>query len=136
MYEGVQRCNTCGANLTLDDLRSPNCRYCGTVFPHRAQAEQHAQLAGQMMNQMMAQQAALQDQWRAGYGLGPMAPSPMMPPPPGSPGSPYADPARLAAVQMANVGNLSRMITVIVLAVVVGTFVLVGVIVAVVMMRA
>ena len=131
MYEPVQKCTSCGAGLTLDDLRSPNCRYCGVVLPHRAQAEQHAQLAGQMMNQMMAQQAALQDQWRAGYGM-----APMMPPPPGAPGSPYADPSRVAAAQMANVGRMSRMITMMVLAIVVGTFVLVGVIMAVVFLRA
>jgi hypothetical protein len=135
MYEAVQRCTACGANLTLDDLRSPNCRYCGTVLPHRAQAEQHMQLMGQMMNQMVAQQAAIQDQWRANYGVGPIGPAGPMPPP-GAPGSPYADPARLAAVQMQNVGRMSRMITMIVLAIVVGTFILVGVIMAIVMMRA
>lgn len=85
MYEPVQRCKHCGANLTLDDLRQPNCRYCGTVFPHRAQAEQHAQVVGQVMNQMMGQQAQIQNQWRAGFGLGPMAPPP---PPYGAPMQP------------------------------------------------
>src|SRR5580704_8209659 len=102
MYEAVQRCNSCGAGLTLDDLRSPNCRYCGTVLPHRAQAEQHAQLAGQMINQMIAQQAQVQAQWRAGV-VGSFQGGPVMPPPPGAPGSPYADPQRMAAMQMANV---------------------------------
>ena len=76
MYEPVQRCTHCGANLTLDDLRKPNCTYCGTVLPHRAQAEQHAQVVGQVMNQMMGQQAQIQNQWRQGFGLGPMAPPP------------------------------------------------------------
>ncbi len=78
MYEPVQRCTHCGANLTLDDLRKPNCTYCGTVLPHRAQAEQHAQVVGQVMNQMMGQQAQIQNQWRQGFGLGPMAPPPPM----------------------------------------------------------
>jgi hypothetical protein len=37
MYEPVQRCTNCGANLTIDDLRVPNCRYRGSVLPHRGQ---------------------------------------------------------------------------------------------------
>jgi hypothetical protein len=137
MYAPVQRCLACGANLTLDDLRSPNCRYCGTVLPHRAQAEQHAQLAGQMMNQMIAQQAQIQDQWRAGYGMGggQFSGGPVMPPPPGSPGSPYADPQRIAAAHMARVTGMSRMITFVILGVVVMTLVFVAAIVLFVMVR-
>jgi hypothetical protein len=136
MFEAVQKCNGCGAGLTLDDLRSPNCRYCGTVLPHRAQAEQQMQANAQIMSQMMAQQAQVQNQWRAAYGAGPV-----MPPPPGAgaPGSPYADPMRIAAAHAMQVGevsrNISRMITMIVVGVVVATFLLVGGIVAFMMFR-
>ncbi len=52
MYEPVQTCKHCGATLTLDDLRQPNCGYCGTVFPHQAMAAQHAQVVGQVLRQM------------------------------------------------------------------------------------
>lgn len=141
MYEVVQHCNNCGANLTLDDLRATACKYCHTVFPHHAQAAQHAAVAGQMMNQMIAQQAQVQNQWRAGFGVGPMpmgvpgGPPPVggppgLPPgvspyggppgvspyglPPGAPGSPYADPARIAAVHMQQSAKLTRNIGIIV----------------------
>ncbi len=124
MYEPVQTCTRCGAGLTLDDLRAPNCKYCGTVFPHKAQAAQHAELAGQVMNQMMAQQAQIQDQWRAAFGAGPMPPTgpmgpamgpmgpmgPGMPPPPGAPGSPYASPQAIAAAHMMQVGQVQQQV--------------------------
>jgi hypothetical protein len=152
MSQGVQRCNNCGANLSLDDLRATNCKYCNTVFPHHAMAAQHAAMAGQVMNQMMAQQAQVQNQWRAGFGVGPMptgvpgGPPPVGGPPggyppgvspyggppgvspyglpPGAPGSPYADPSRIAAVHMAQSAKLSRNITIIVVAAVVVPIVL------------
>jgi predicted RNA-binding Zn-ribbon protein involved in translation (DUF1610 family) len=65
MYAPVQTCNHCGATLSLDDLRRADCPYCGTVYPHRAQAEQHAQVVGQMMGQMMGQALQMQSQMRA-----------------------------------------------------------------------
>jgi hypothetical protein len=128
MYEAVQKCTSCGAGLTLDDLRSPNCRFCGTVLPHRAQAEQHAQLVGNVMNQMMAQQAQVADQWRSNFGFGPQPGPPL-----GTPGYPYADPQRIA-VQVSNQAQtLARTITIVVLAIVIGSFVLVGATIALVM---
>ena len=45
------RCPTCGANLSLDDLRGSNCRYCGTALPHQARAAEQAALVNQMLNQ-------------------------------------------------------------------------------------
>ena len=120
MYEPVQKCTNCGAGLTLDDLRVPNCKYCGTVLPHRAQAEQHAQLVGQVMGNMMAQQAQVQDAWRNAYGAPPMGA------PPGAqfgpyggagpygPNGPYANPHAIAAAQVANVVGISRMVRVII----------------------
>jgi hypothetical protein len=110
MYEPVQRCTNCGANLTIDDLRLPNCRYCGTVLPHRAQAEQHAQLVGQVMGGLMAQQAQFRN---APYG-------------------PYADVNRIAAANIAAVVGVSRTITIVVSCIVLGVFLVVGVVLAVV----
>lgn len=60
----VQSCTHCGAQLSLDDLRKPNCPYCGTVYPHRAQAQQHAELVGQVVGQLMNQSLQAQDQYR------------------------------------------------------------------------
>jgi len=51
----VQRCNHCGANLSLDDMRGTNCPYCSTVFPHHAQAAQHAVLVNQVLDQQLRQ---------------------------------------------------------------------------------
>lgn len=109
MYEPVQKCTHCGAGLSLDDLRLPNCKYCKTVFPHRAQAEQHAQMANQMMGQMMQQQAAIQDQWRGAFGVGPMNPGAGPPggPPPGMPAAPYAG----YQAGMAQANAMSKMVT-------------------------
>jgi hypothetical protein len=130
MNQAVQSCKNCGAGLSLDDLRGANCRYCGTVLPHRAQAEQQAQLVGQVMNQMIGQQAQIQNQWRAGFGAPPM---PMMPP--GTPGLPYADAQRVAALSTAHAMRMSRVITYTVVAIIVGTFLLVGVIIFLTAMR-
>lgn len=142
MYEPVQKCLHCGANLTLDDLRKPNCTYCGTVYPHHAQAAQHAAVAGQVMNQMMAQQAQIQAGWQSAYGMGPPMAPPGMPggPPPGvpvnpfGPGSPYADPHRIAAAHMAQTAGIARSITLIVTLAIAGSFVLAIVIVAAVLL--
>ena len=125
MYEVVQKCAHCGANLTLDDMRKTNCPYCGTVYPHQSQAAQHAQVVGQVMNQMMGQQAQIQNQWRGAFGVGPMP----MAPPAGMPGSPYGDPNLIAQAHLANAQRLSRNITLIVTLSIVAVFVLVGVIV-------
>lgn len=74
MYQAVQQCTHCGANLSLDDMRRTDCPYCRTVYPHHSQAQQHAQVAGQMMGQLLGQQAAVQNQWRAAFGVGPLSP--------------------------------------------------------------
>jgi len=126
MYEAVQKCKYCGANLTLDDMRKTNCPYCGTVYPHHSQAAQHAEVVGQVMNQMVAQQAQIQNQWRGAFGVGPMP----MAPPPGMPGSPYANPNQLAQAHFAQAQQLSRRITLIVTLSIVIVFLVVGVIVA------
>ncbi len=47
------RCSTCGATLSLDDLRGANCRYCGTALPHHARAAEQAALVNQMLNQQL-----------------------------------------------------------------------------------
>ncbi|HEY1694375.1 MAG TPA: hypothetical protein VGG39_19535 [Polyangiaceae bacterium] len=135
MYEAVQKCTNCGAGLTLDDLRGSNCKYCGTVFPHKAQAAQHADMAAQVMNKMMAQQAQIQDQWRGAFGAPPLYP-PGAPPgvgpmvPPGAPGSPYADPARIAAAHglyVQQIGTqVSRTVTIVIVAVVAVTLLFAG----------
>ena len=134
MYEAVQNCNHCGANLTLDDMRKPNCPYCGTVYPHHAQAAQHAEVMSRMMGQMVAQQAQIQNQWRGAFGVGPVPP-PGMPGTPGTPGSPYADPLRLAELHQAQASRLATRIFTIVLLSVAGVFVLVGLILALMLLR-
>lgn len=126
MYETVQKCQFCGANLTLDDMRKTNCPYCGTVYPHHSQAAQHAQVAGQVMNQMMAQQAQLQNQWRGAFGVGPM------PPPPGAPGSPYASPMGLAQAHMMQAQQLSRNIMLTVTISIAAVFLIVGLVIVLV----
>jgi hypothetical protein len=147
MYDSVQTCKHCGANLTLDDLRRTNCPYCQTVYPHHSQAAQHAQVAGQVMNQMMAQQAQIQNQWRGAFGVGPMPQGPPGGPPPpgvaGMPGAPpgmpganpyghaYGNPHMIAQAHVAHAMQTSRTITMVVLAIVLGTFLLVGAIVAI-----
>ncbi len=48
----VQRCASCGAGLTLDQMRRTDCPYCNVVYPHHARAVEQAAL----VNQIMAQQ--------------------------------------------------------------------------------
>lgn len=55
----LYRCSTCGASLSLEQLRGTDCPFCHTVFPHHGAAVQHAAL----VNQVMAQQFHAQ-----GYG--------------------------------------------------------------------
>jgi len=49
MTRDAMRCTTCGANLSLEELRGTTCPYCKTAFPHHAQAVQHAALVNQIM---------------------------------------------------------------------------------------
>jgi hypothetical protein len=56
MSAPVQRCNHCGANLSLDDMRGTSCPYCRTVFPHHAQAAQHAALVNRVFNEQLRRQ--------------------------------------------------------------------------------
>ena len=137
MYKPVQNCTHCGANLTLDDMRRTSCPYCGTVYPHHSMAAQHAQVAGQVMNQMMAQQAQVQNQWRAAYGAPPQPPHPGapgpgmppgMPPGPGMPGSPYGDPNQMVQAHMQHAQAMQRGIQRTVMFSFIGVFVLVGIV--------
>ena len=34
----VTNCGHCGANLSVEDMRQPTCRFCGTVLAHYARA--------------------------------------------------------------------------------------------------
>lgn len=67
----VQRCNHCGANLSLDDMRATNCPYCHTVYPHHAQAAQHALLVNQVLDQQLRQRGIAPGVHVSGYGAGP-----------------------------------------------------------------
>jgi hypothetical protein len=128
MYKPVQTCTNCGAGLTLDDMRKTDCPYCGTVYPHHSQAAQHALMANQMMGQLMQQvQQPMQPPGQPPYN--PYA-QPGTPPPPGAPGSPYGDPMRMMQAQMQYAQRTSRNIMLVVTLGIVGTFVLIGVIMA------
>lgn len=138
MYKPVQHCDHCGANLTLDDLRGTQCPYCKVVYPHHSQAQQHVQVIGQVMGQMMQgqtmqgqtmhRQGPIQSQWRGAFGVPPIAP-----PPGGSPGSPYYDPNQMMQAHMQHAQQMSRRITTIILVATIGGFVLVAAIVALTM---
>ncbi len=65
-------------------MRGDNCPYCGMVYPHKSMAAQHADVANQMMGQMMAQQAQQQNQWRAAMGVPPIGGAPPYAGPPGA----------------------------------------------------
>ncbi|MCA9584807.1 MAG: hypothetical protein KC657_05565 [Myxococcales bacterium] len=141
MLKTVQNCTNCGANLTLDDMRKTDCPYCKTVYPHHSQAAQHAQMANQVMGNLLAQQAQIQNQWRGAFGVGPVHPGPPGGPPPGMtppvlnhpygpPMSPYGDPNQMVHAHMAQANKMARNITLIVVVSIVASFVLVGVIVA------
>lgn len=77
MYESVQNCQQCGANLSLDDMRKPSCPYCGTVYPHQSMAAQHANMVGQVLAQQGVPTALNPHQHQPGpgqpgpYGAGP-----------------------------------------------------------------
>jgi hypothetical protein len=134
MLKPVQTCTNCGAGLTLDDMRKDNCPYCHVVYPHKSQQAQHANMANQMMGQMMAQQAQVQAQWRGAFGVGTPPPTgqPGMPPtgqpgmPPGmTPGAPY-NPNAMIQHHMAQANATASGIQKMVLIFVIGTFVMVG----------
>src|SRR5262245_25225447 len=55
MTRDAMRCGTCGATLSLEELRGTNCPYCKTAFPHHAQAVQHAALVNQIMKEQFVQ---------------------------------------------------------------------------------
>lgn len=78
MNPDLYRCPTCGASLSLDQLRGTDCPFCKTVFPHHARAVEQAKL----VNQVMAQQAG----WAA-----PQVPMQYGAPMPPTPGFGYAD---------------------------------------------
>lgn len=46
---GIQRCQTCGANLSVHDLTRDDCPYCRTALPHRARAQQQAALVQEIL---------------------------------------------------------------------------------------
>lgn len=127
MYKSVQNCQNCGATLTLDDMRLDNCPYCQSVYPHKSQGQQHAEVVNQMMGNMMQQQAQVQNQWRAAYGA---PPQPGMGMPPGAPGSPYGDPNQMVQAHMAHAQKMGNRITLIVMISIGGVFLLVGLIMA------
>jgi hypothetical protein len=64
MSRDAMRCTTCGATLSLEELRGINCPYCKTAFPHHAQAVQHAAL----VNQIMKDQFVQANPWMGGMG--------------------------------------------------------------------
>ncbi|AKF10557.1 hypothetical protein [Sandaracinus amylolyticus] len=130
MYQVVQKCQGCGAGLTLDDMRKTQCPYCQVVYPHHSQAAQHAQVAGAMMNQMMAQ---------AGYVQSPYAPPPLGGGPPGGPPpavitQAYGDPSAIVAKQAQAMGRGIAIVMIVSTLVVLGMMAA-GVAVALVLLR-
>jgi hypothetical protein len=115
MYKTVQNCQYCGANLSLDDMRQTNCPYCGTVYPHHSQAQQHAQVVNQVMGNMMQQQGGFGAPPQPGFGM-----------PPGQPGSPFGDHNQLVQAHMAQAQRSTNRMMIIVMAVVLGMFLIGG----------
>lgn len=111
-------CSTCGASLSLEQLRGTDCPFCHTVFPHHGQAVQHAAL----VNQIMAQQFHAQ-----GYGGPPPQVQPGYGAPPPQPFNPYGN----VNAQIEQSLKTSAKITVFVFIAVIGMMVLVGGLVAV-----
>lgn len=69
----LYRCATCGASLSLEQLRGTDCPYCHTVFPHHGRAAEQAALVNQIMAQQTAQ-AGYPGAWQpppAQYGVTP-----------------------------------------------------------------
>jgi hypothetical protein len=105
-------CSTCGASLSLEQLRGTDCPFCHTVFPHHGRAVEHAAL----VNQIMAQQIQAQ------YGA-----------PPPQPFNPYNHMNNVNA-QIEQSLKTSAKITMFVFIAVIGMIVLVGGIIAVVVL--
>lgn len=138
MYKPVQNCTNCGATLTLDDMRGDECPYCKTVYPHKSMAAQHQQVINQQMGQLMAQQHAVQNQWRGAFGVGPQPPGGMPGgAPPGMGGPPGAyDPNAMMQYHMQQAQQTSRGIQKIVMISLVGSVVLIIAIAALVFVLA
>lgn len=97
----VQRCNHCGANLSLDDMRGTNCPYCSTVFPHHAQAAQHAVLVNQVLDQQLRQRGLTPLSGAQQYGV---------PPTYGAPPQPFANPMYMAQQVHTTVNKTIKMV--------------------------
>jgi hypothetical protein len=118
----LYRCPTCGASLSLEQLRGTDCPFCKTVFPHHGRANEQAALVNQIMAQQMAQQNP--------YGYG--APPPQIPNAYGAPPpqNPYAQ-QNMYAQQWQGAVQKSMRVTIITIVAVGLGFVLVGAVVAV-----
>ncbi|MBL8714432.1 MAG: hypothetical protein JNL79_00435 [Myxococcales bacterium] len=91
MSADLYRCGTCGASLSLEQLRGTDCPFCKQAFPHHARAVEQAQL----VNQVMAQQIHAQNPWMQPPQVPGQYGAPMQPPqaygaPPGAYGGPPA----------------------------------------------
>jgi hypothetical protein len=127
----LYRCPTCGASLSLEQLRGTDCPFCKTVFPHHGRANEQAALVNQIMQQQMAQANP--------YGYG--APPPQVPNAYGA--NPYQQPnpyaqqnayAQQAAQQWQGAMQKSMRTTMITFAVVGMGLALVGAVIAVVVL--
>ncbi|MFO0734514.1 MAG: hypothetical protein U0270_01480 [Labilithrix sp.] len=54
MSASPRLCPTCGAHLSLDQLRGTDCPYCRTVFARHARAVEHSALVEQVMARNVA----------------------------------------------------------------------------------
>ncbi len=98
----LHRCTTCGASLSLDQLRGTDCPFCRTAFPHHARAVEHAALVNHVLAQQFQQVAPYAAPPVVGpaYGAPPPVPGAQVPPGYGIP-NPYAavDQAQRTAVR-------------------------------------
>jgi hypothetical protein len=46
-------CTHCGANLSIEDMRAPTCRFCGTVLAHHARAMEKVAVVQGIMGGML-----------------------------------------------------------------------------------
>jgi hypothetical protein len=63
-------CETCGANLSLEDMTKPNCPYCHNVLKHHARAAEHAALVNKMLDQRIGAQYPGMPTPQIGYQFG------------------------------------------------------------------
>lgn len=54
MSASPRTCPTCGAHLSLEQLRGTDCSYCRTAFAHHARAVEHAALVEKVMAENIA----------------------------------------------------------------------------------